>query len=128
MREARWYLLLSAVGLLPIALSYGINPSVLLPELMDLQFSGTNMAHVFRAVMGLYLGMASLWITGALRGGALLTTALISEVVFMGGLAAGRLLSLAVDGRPGAIFLVYTAAELLLTLWELRCWSRRHEP
>lgn len=128
MRETRWYLLLSAVGLLPIALSYGINPSALLPELMDLQFSGTNMVHVFRAVMGLYLGMAALWLAGSLRGGFLLRTALISEVVFMGGLAAGRLLSLVVDGRPSAIFLVYTASELLLTLWGLRCWSRRHEP
>jgi hypothetical protein len=49
-------------------------------------------------------------------------------VVFMGGLAAGRLLSLAVDGRPGAIFLVDIASELLLTHWGLRCWSRRHEP
>lgn len=127
MTEARWYLLLSAVGLLPIALGYGINPSALLPHLMDLQPSGTNMVHVFRAIMGLYLGMVTLWLAGAWRGGVLLRTAVISEVVFMGGLAAGRLLSLTLDGRPSTIFLIYTGAELLLTIWGVRCWSRWHE-
>lgn len=127
MTEARWYLLLSALGLLPIALSYGINPSGLLPQLMDLQPIGTNMVHVFRAIMGLYLGMVVLWLVGAWRGGVLLRTAVISEVVFMGGLASGRLLSLSVDGRPSAIFLIYTGAELLLSIWGTRCLSRCHE-
>ena len=126
MSEARWYLLVSALGLLPIALSYGINPSGLLPQLMDLQPTGTNMVHVFRAIMGLYLGMVVLWLVGAWRGGVLLRTAVISEVVFMGGLAAGRLLSLSLDGRPSAIFLFYTGAELLLAIWGVRCWRRWH--
>ena len=127
MSEARWYLLVSAVGLLPIALSYGINPSGLLPQLMDLQPTGTNMVHVFRAIMGLYLGMVALWLMGVWRGGVMLRAALISEVVFMGGLAAGRLLSLSLDGRPSAIFLIYTGAELVLTLWGMRCLIRCHE-
>ena len=127
MTEARWYLLVSAVGLLPIALSYGINPSGLLPQLMDLQPTGTNIVHVFRAIMGLYLGMVALWLMGVWRGGVTLRAALISEVVFMGGLAAGRLLSLSLDGRPSAIFLIYTGAELVLTLWGMRCLIRCHE-
>ncbi len=49
--------------------------------------------------MGLYLAIIVLWLLGTIRGGSLMRTALISEIVFMSGLAAGRLLSL-LAARP----------------------------
>ena len=83
---ARVYLLVSAVGLLPVALSYGIVPHEVLPKLMEVTVEGTDLTHVFRAIMGLSLGMIVLWILGAMRPG-LTRAAVISEIVFMAGLA-----------------------------------------
>jgi len=127
MKEARIYLLISALGLLPIALSYGVQPDAVLPRWMNLQPMGTDMLHLLRAIMGLYLGMVALWLLGAWRGGSLLRAALISEVVFMAGLAAGRLLSLSVDGPASPIFIVYTVAELALATWGVRCLKNSHD-
>ena len=99
MTSSRFYLLFSGAGLLPIALSYGINPNGILPKFLQIHPIGGDVLHVFRAIMGLYIAIIALWLLGAIRGGSLLRTALISEIVFMSGLAAGRLLSL-LAARP----------------------------
>ncbi len=44
-------------------------------------------------------------------------TALISEIVFMSGLATGRLLSLLLDGWPSPILITYAITKLLLAGW-----------
>ena len=49
---ARFYLLLSAVGLFPVALSYGIVPDKILPKIMEVTVEGRDLTHVFRAIMG----------------------------------------------------------------------------
>lgn len=61
--------------------------------------------------MGLYLAFAAFWIMGAYKA-QLRQAALYSLVVFMLGLAAGRVLSLAVDGLPNWLLLVYLVLEL----------------
>jgi hypothetical protein len=113
MASSRFYLLFSAAGLLPIALSYGIDPNQILPKLLQIHPIGGDLLHVFRAIMGLYLATIVLWLLGAIRGGPLMRTALVSEIVFMSGLATGRLLSLLLDGWPSAMLVAYTFAELL---------------
>ena len=113
---ARFYLLFSAAGLLVIALSYGIAPKAVLPMALDLTVDGTDLTHIFRAIMGLYLGMIVLWVLGAFRV-SLTRTAVIAEVVFMFGLAFGRVLSIIVDGVPSALLVVYTALEVAMGLW-----------
>jgi bifunctional pyridoxal-dependent enzyme with beta-cystathionase and maltose regulon repressor activities len=42
-----------AVGLLPIALIYGIDPNQILPKLLQIQSVGPGVIHIFRAIMGL---------------------------------------------------------------------------
>lgn len=74
--------------------------------------------------MGLYLATIVLWLAGAIRGGPLMRTALIAEVVFMSGLAAGRLLSLVLDGWPSPMLIAYTVAELVLAAWGVLCLKR----
>lgn len=71
--------------------------------------------------MGLYLAIIALWLIGAIRGGPLMRTALISEIVFMAGLASGRLLSLLLDGWPSPMLIAYTVAELVLASWGVLC-------
>lgn len=111
--STRLILLLAALGLIPIALSYGVVPTKSVPFLLEFPVEGTNQSHVFRAIMGLYLANVLFWIAGALHQ-PLQRAALWSLFLFMAGLAAGRLLSLLLDGLPNFVLLFYLAAELLL--------------
>ena len=118
----RLYLLISALGLLPVALSYGIAPTMVVPSLFDVAVESTDLTHILRAVMGLYLGMVVLWVLGAMRPN-IARTAVISEVAFMFGLAFGRLLSIVADGVPSLLLVAYAAVEIVmggLGIWILR--------
>ena len=105
------FLLLTAIGLLPIALSYGLMPQKSLSYLFDISVSDPNGAHIFRAVMGLYLALILFWCAGALKV-QVRQAALYSLVVFMFGLAAGRVLSLIIDGMPHWLLIAYLVLEL----------------
>jgi len=105
------FLLVAAVGLTPIALAYGLAPAITVPMLYGVEIDSINVTHIFRAVMGLYLAMVIFWILGAIRE-PLRFAALCSVVVFMGGLAMGRILSLLVDGIPVAPLVIYLVLEV----------------
>jgi hypothetical protein len=113
------FLLVSAVGLTPIALSYGLVPETSLSILFDIDASDINTRHIFRAVMGLYLALIVFWVAGA-RQERLRVPALWSLIVFMFGLAAGRAASLAVDGFPHPLLFVYLILEVLFGIIGLR--------
>ncbi|MGI9949941.1 DUF4345 domain-containing protein [Vibrio hyugaensis] len=104
------FLLLAAAGLTPIALSYGFSPVDSLSFLFGIDASSVNVSHIFRAVMGLYLALAMFWVMGAMSTKYRLA-ALYSLVIFMWGLAMGRLLSLLVDGMPHWLLVVYLFLE-----------------
>jgi hypothetical protein len=112
-------LIITAIGLTPIALSYGAAPSASLPYLFGFDAESLNLTHIFRAVMGLYLALVAFWIAGALSS-SLTIPALWSLVVFMFGLAAGRVLSLLLDGVPHWLLIVYLVLELAFGLVGLR--------
>ena len=112
MKAVSIFLFSAAIGLVPIALSYGVNPGASLDSLFGVTIEGTNGTHLFRAIMGLYLALAAFWVVGAIRP-RLAVPALWSLVIFMLGLAAGRLLSLAIDGVPHPLLLVYLGLEAL---------------
>jgi hypothetical protein len=111
--NSRAFLIFCAVGLVPIALGYGVNPSASLGALFGITVDTTNLTHIMRAVMGLYLGMVVIWLLGAFKA-SLTGPALVSCAVFMLGLAAGRILSIVVDGPPHWLLMVFTAIEILL--------------
>ena len=113
---ARLYLLVSAAGLTAAALSYGVAPATILPHLLDITVEGTDLTHVFRAIMGLYLGMIVLWVLGAFRS-SLTRAAVIAEIAFMSGLALGRVLSIVVDGVPSIPLIAYTGLEMAMAVW-----------
>ena len=124
MKSSRFYLIFSAAGLLPIALSYGIDPNRILPMLFQFDSAGGDTVQVLRAIMGLYFATIILWLLGAIRGGPLMRTALISEIVFMSGLAGGRLLDLLLKGWPSPMLVVYIVAELVLATWGIFCLKK----
>lgn len=109
------FLIGTAIGLVPIALSYGLMPQQSLGQLFGLQVDSVNGFHIFRAIMGLYLALALFWVAGALRQ-HLRQAALQSLVVFMLGLAAGRLGSLLIDGLPNRVLIFYLLLELAFGL------------
>ena len=61
--------------------------------------------------MGLYLAMVVFWLLAA-RNEALRLPALCSVIVFMLGLAAGRALSIVVDGWPTPLLTIYLVLEI----------------
>jgi len=116
------FLLFAFVAVSTIALLYGISPSWFARTFLDLAEIPVDMAHVFRAMTGLYLTLGLFWLFAAsndqYRNAAVLTCAL-----FAGGLLAGRLVSLLIDGRPSPILLVYVVIELALVpvaIWIFR--------
>ena len=109
----RAFLIFCAAGLVPIALSYGAVPEASLDYLFGVAVESTNATHIFRAVMGLYLAMVATWLAGAFNP-TLTVPALACCAVFMLGLAAGRVLSLILDGVPHWLLLVYLVLELVL--------------
>jgi hypothetical protein len=113
--KTRAYLIFCAVGLVPIALGYGAMPSVTLDALFSITVDTINLAHIMRAVMGLYLGMVVFWLWGAFKP-AMTGPALAGCAVFMLGLAAGRILSFIVDGMPHWLLVVYATLEIVLGL------------
>ncbi|MBU3682467.1 MAG: DUF4345 domain-containing protein [Phycisphaerales bacterium] len=121
------FLVWTAIGLVPIALAYGVEPQRSLESLFDVPIQNVDGKHIFRAVMGLYLALSAFWIVGACTA-SLRQAALQSLVVFMAGLAAGRLLSLAVDGMPNRILLFYLALELSHGIAGLLLLGREESP
>ncbi len=115
------HLTVSAIVVLTAALVYGAKPNEILPLIFDFRVDNLELKNIFRAIMGLYMGFAIFWII-AIRKPRLWRSATLSNVVFMGGLAFGRLLSTVLDG----ISLQYTVGLLLESLvmfwgiWNLR--------
>ena len=111
--KTRTFLIFCAVGLVPIALGYGAKPSASLGALFGITVDTTNLTHIMRAVMGLYLGMVLIWLWGAFDK-SMAGPALASCAVFMLGLAAGRMLSFILDGMPHWLLIVYAVLEIVL--------------
>ena len=96
-----------------IALLYGVSPQWFGRTFLDLPQLDPNIAHILRAVMGLYIALGLFWLYAAFhapfRNAAILTTA-----IFSGGLVAGRIISLFSEGFPAPLLALYLVAELLL--------------
>jgi hypothetical protein len=107
----RVLLLFCAIGLIPIALSYGLVPEKTLTPLFDISVDNLNLTHIMRAVMGLYLGQIVFWFMGAFNP-KLRRPALYVLTIFMLGLAFGRIISILVDGLPHWLLIVYLVLEL----------------
>lgn len=90
-------LLLSSIIVIGVAIIYGAHPSVILPYFFDFTVENLELKNIFRAVMGLYLAFGIFWIYG-IKSASYWKMATISNVLFMGGLAIGRFVSMIIDG------------------------------
>ena len=94
-----------------------------LPKFMNIPVEGTDLTHIFRALMGLYLGMVTFCIIAAFTP-EWQHMAVIWAVFFAYSLAIGRIFSLIVDGTPSSILLFYLAVELVVGTWGLFVLAR----
>jgi Na+-driven multidrug efflux pump len=109
------HLILSIVIVVPAALLYGLFPEEVLPLFFDFTVESNDLKSVFRAIMCLYLGMAIIWTLGLLQP-EFWKSATLTNIVFMGGLGLGRVLSLFWDGWPSMVFIIGLFGELTLAL------------
>jgi hypothetical protein len=110
------HLMISSGIVIPVAFVYGLFSKTILPELLDFSVETTDLTNVFRAIMGLYLAFASLWIIGIIKP-TYWKTATLSQILFMLGLALGRILSLWLDGIPSLVFYYGILGELILGIF-----------
>jgi hypothetical protein len=120
------FLLVAGVFLIPVALSYGVDPAATLPMTMNVTVEGADETHIFRALMGLYLGMVAFCIIAAFTP-AWQHVAVIWAVFFAYSLAIGRIISLSVDGIPSPMLLFYLAVELVVGSWGLFVLARERQ-
>lgn len=133
MNGTRKFLLASGTAVIAIGLLYGVSPSAVLEGIVGLSLQD-NELHIFRAIMGLYCGIGGLLLVGALYAEHA-KAALLLESVFLGGLAAGRLISLAVDGNFHWFALLAVSIEvplfivcLLLLNAQAKAWAAPSSP
>ena len=105
----------SAVIIFGAAILYGVNPYKILPLIFGVSVDNLVLKNIFRAIMGLYIGFALYWVIG-IKNAEYWRSATISNIIFMGGLAFGRLLSTILDG----LSIQYTIGlilELIMMTW-----------
>jgi uncharacterized protein DUF4345 len=105
------YLLFMAVVLVPVALTYGIDPAGVLPRLLEMKVEGVDQIHIFRALMCLYLGASTFWAVAAFKPDWQ-RVATIWAIFFCFSLVLGRVISLIVDGTPSLLLDFYLAMEI----------------
>lgn len=112
-------LLITAIGLVPIALGYGFMPEKTMTLLYGFDVSNVNLKHIMRAVMGIYFGQIIIWILGSSKP-SIRRPAMYCLVVFVLGVAGGRMISFIVDGMSHWSFTVYLILELIIGLFGLK--------
>jgi hypothetical protein len=106
------HLIISTLIVIPVAFVYGFQPNLVI----NVTINTIDEANILKAIMGLYLGFASLWVVGIFKF-TYWRTATISNMLFMLGLGFGRIISIISDGTPSTIFIFGTAGELVLGLY-----------
>ena len=116
------FLIFAFLAVVPIALAYGVSPNWFASTFLGIEALDMNIAHILRAVMCLYLGLGLFWLYSAFNENYR-NPALVTIIVFTGGLVIGRLISLLADGQPAPILILYIGLEVVLVplaFWVLR--------
>jgi hypothetical protein len=114
MKIKKAFLIVAFIMVSVIALLYGVDPQWFGRTFLNLPQLDPNIAHILRAVMCMYLALGLFWLYSAFnqkyRNVAVLTT-----MIFSGGLVTGRIISYFIEGPPAPLLMFYIAAEFALT-------------
>lgn len=117
------YLIFAFVAVSVIALLYGVSPQWFASAFLGVSDLDANVAHILRAVMGLYLALGLFWLYAAFHG-AYRDAAILTTILFCAGLVSGRLISLLAEGRPAPLLLLYVFMEFALVPIGYWVWRR----
>ena len=122
MKIKKFFLIFAFIAVSIIALLYGISPQWFAKTFLNIPVLALDFAHILRAVMCLYLALGLFWLFSAFSD-KYRNTAILTTVIFAGGLVSGRIISLFADGQPSPILVVYIVMELILVpvgIWVFR--------
>lgn len=108
-------LTISAIIVISVSVVYGGNPSVFMPYMFGFEVQDIDLKNILRALMGIYLAFGTYWIMGIFKSEHWRNAA-ITNVLFMGGLAFGRIISTLFDGVSPQ-FSVGLVLEIIFFFW-----------
>ena len=126
MQIKKAFLIFSFAAVTVFGLLYGISPQWYAGTFLSITDLNVNFAHILRALAGLYLALAAFWLYAAYHDKCT-DAAILTAILFAGGLAAGRCVSLVTDGQPAFMLMTYLAAEFAVVLvgyWVFRLPER----
>jgi hypothetical protein len=115
MQTKRAYLIMVSIAVTIFALLGGVSPTWYAVTFLHITDLNPDVAHILRAVTGLYLALVAFWLYSAFSH-KYRNTAVLTTVLFAGGLAAGRCVSLVLDGQPTPLLLIYGAMEFAVAI------------
>lgn len=119
MKIKKYYLIFAFVSVSIIGLLYGVCPKWFARTFLEINDLNPNIAHIFRAVMCLYISLGLFWLYSAFND-EYKNVALITVLIFAGGLVIGRIISFFIEGQPAPILTLYIVMEFTLvpiTFW-----------
>jgi len=108
----KYFLIFAAVVVSIIALLYGVSPQWFAQTFLDVSEVSLDIAHILRAVMCLYIALGGFWVYAAFND-VYRNVAVLTIIIFAGGLVLGRIVSLFADGQPSGILLLYVFMEFI---------------
>ncbi|NOQ14675.1 MAG: DUF4345 domain-containing protein [Methyloprofundus sp.] len=109
----KYFLIFASSVVAIIALLYGVSPQWFAQTFLDVPVLSLDLAHILRAVMCLYLALGLFWLFAAFSD-QYRNTAVLTTMIFSGGLVSGRIISLFADGQPSGILMLYVVMEFAL--------------
>ncbi len=119
MKIKKYYLIFVCVSVSIIGLLYGVCPKWFARTFLEINDLNPDIAHILRAVMCLYLALGLFWLYSAFNDDYI-NVALITILIFAGGLVIGRIISFFIEGKPAPILTLYIVMEFTLvpvTFW-----------
>ena len=107
------FLIFAFFAVIPIALAYGVSPNWFASKFLGIEMLDKNIAHILRAIMCLYLALGLFWLYSAFNE-PYRNPALLTVILFTGGLVTGRIISYFADGQPQPILILYIGLEFVL--------------
>jgi uncharacterized protein YacL len=119
MKIKKYYLIFAFVSVSIIGLLYGVCPKWFARTFLGLSDLNPDIAHILRAVMCLYIALGLFWLYSAFNDDYR-NVALLTVIIFAGGLIIGRIISFFIEGQPAPILTLYIIMEFTLvpiTIW-----------
>jgi uncharacterized protein YacL len=113
MKIKKAFLIIAFIMVSIIAMLYGVDPQWFGRTFLNVPQLDPIIAHILRAVMGLYIALGLFWLYSAFNE-KYRNVAVLSTVIFSGGLVSGRIISLFNEGQPAPLLIFYIIAEFAL--------------